>query len=74
MTSKNLSSLTDIYQLLQTPQIAAQTSNILQFLWHDLTSEYDIVGLYFTCADSVNSKICSYLCNGDYWIVSAPWA
>ena len=50
------SSLTDIYQLLQTPKTAAQTSYILQFLWRDLTSSYDIVGPYFTCADSVDSK------------------
>ena len=42
MTSKDLSSLTDVYQLLQTP---AQTS---QLLWRDLTSGYDIVGPYFT--------------------------
>ena len=56
MTSENLSSLTDVYQLLQTPQTAAQTSYILQFLWRDLTSGYDIVGPYFTCSDSVNCK------------------
>ena len=31
MTSKDMSSLTDVYQLLQTPQNAAQTSYILQF-------------------------------------------
>ena len=53
MTSKDLSSLTDVYQLLQTPQTAAQTAYILQFLWHDLTSNYDIVGPYFTHAESV---------------------
>ena len=56
MTSKDLSSLTDIYQLLQTPQTAAQASYILQFLWRNLTSSYDIVGPYFTCADSVDCK------------------
>lgn len=56
MTSKHMSSLTDAYQLLQTPQTPAQTSYILQFLWRDLTSGYDIVGPYFTCAESVNCK------------------
>ena len=56
MTSKDLSSLIDVYQLLQTPQTAAQTSYIPQFLWRDLTSSYDIVGPYFTCADSVDCK------------------
>ena len=45
MTSKDMSLLVDVYQLLQTPQTTAQTSYILQFLWRDLTSGYDIVGL-----------------------------
>ena len=49
MTSKDMSSLTDVCQLLLTPQTPAQTSYILQFLWRDLTSGYDIVGPYFTC-------------------------
>ena len=56
MTNKDLMSLTDVYQLLQAPKVVAQTSYILQFLWRDLTSTYDIVGPYFTCADSVDSK------------------
>lgn len=56
MTSKEMSSLTDAYQLLQTPQTPAKTSYILQFLWRDLTNGYDIVGPYFTCAESVDCK------------------
>jgi len=38
--------------------MVAQTSYmyILQFLWRDLTSNYDIIGPYFTSADSVVSK------------------
>ena len=46
MTNKDMSSLTDIYQLLQNPKSTAQTSYILQFLWSDLTSSYNIVGPY----------------------------
>lgn len=56
MTSEDLSSLTDVYQLLQTPQTPAQTAYILQFLWRDMTSSYDIVGPYFTRAESVDCK------------------
>ena len=57
MTHQDLSSLNDIYQLLQQPQQAPkQTSYILQFLWRDLTSCYDIVGPYFTCSESVDGK------------------
>ena len=51
-----MSSLIDVYQLLKKPHFAAQTSYILQFLWRDLTSNYDIIGPYFTCAESVDSK------------------
>ena len=33
-----------------------QTSYILQFLWRDLTSPLDIVGPYFTCPKTIESK------------------
>ena len=33
-----------------------QTSYVLQFLWRDLTSCYDIVGPYFTSSSSVEGK------------------
>ena len=49
MTAEDMSSLIDVYQLLQKPKVAAQTSYILQFLWRDLTSNYDIIGPYFNC-------------------------
>ena len=41
MTHKELPSLNDIYWLLKEPESIQQTSYILQFLWHDLTSEFD---------------------------------
>lgn len=58
MTHKDLSSLNDVYQMLQQQlhQTPKQTSYILQFLWRDLTSSYDIVGPYFTCSESVDGK------------------
>lgn len=56
MTSQDMSSLTDVFQLLQTPQPTAQTSYMLQFLWYDLTGGYDIIGPYFTCTESVDCK------------------
>ena len=28
----------------------------MTILWRDLTSNYDIIGPYFTCAESVDSK------------------
>lgn len=55
MTQKDLSSLNDIYRILQDPTVH-QTSYILQFLWRDLTSNYDVVGPYFTCSASMEAK------------------
>ena len=34
----------------------AQTSHILQFLWRDLTSDFEIIGPYFTSAGTVDNK------------------
>ena len=56
MTPKDLASLTDVYSLLQDSDAKKQTSYVLQFLWRDLTSEYDIVGPYFTCSTTVEGK------------------
>ena len=56
MTSKDLCSLNDIYRFLQQPENPKQTSYILQFLWRDLTSHYDIVGPYFTSSDSADGQ------------------
>ena len=56
MTPDDLYSLNDIYKILKDPDTNKQTSYVLQFLWRDLTSNYDIVGPYFTCSSSVESK------------------
>ena len=56
MTSRELTSLNDVYTLLQSSESSNQTSYILQFLWRDLTSEFDVVGPYFTSANSVDAK------------------
>ena len=56
MTNKDMSSLNDIYRVLKEPDSPGQTSYILQFLWRDLTSSYDIVGPYFTLKESVDAQ------------------
>jgi len=58
MNPKDMASLNDIYKILKDPE-TNQTSYILQFLWRDLTSCYDIVGTYFTSASTVESKFVS---------------
>ena len=56
MTSKEQASLHDVYQMLDGSETTQQTSYILQFLWRDLTSSFDIVGPYFTYSGSLASK------------------
>lgn len=56
VTPGDLSSLNDIYKILQDPGTNMQTSYILQFLWRDLTSSYDIVGPYYTSSTYVENK------------------
>lgn len=55
MNHVDLSSLSDVYQMLD-DDVAHQTCYILQFLWRDLTSDYDIIGPYFTCSKSLEAK------------------
>ena len=54
MNAEEQCSLADVYQLFD--DAVKQTSYILQFLWRDLTSKYDIVGPYFTCSKTMESK------------------
>ena len=56
MSHEELSSLADIYQVLSDDATTQQASYILQFLWRDLTSSFDIVGPYFTGSDTLKSK------------------
>ena len=56
MTPKDLASLNDLYTLLHSSDTGKQTLYVLQFLWRDLTSQFDIVGPYFTSSGSVDGK------------------
>ena len=51
--------MNDIYTLLKSSDTCKQASYILQFLWRDLTSEFDIIGPYFTSTNSVDGKFVS---------------
>ena len=55
MRHEEMASLADIFRTLDCNS-AKQTSHILQFLWRDLTSDFDIIGPYFTSPDTVDSK------------------
>ena len=55
MRHDEMATLGDIFQTIDEDSVA-QTSHILQFLWRDLTSDFDIIGPYFTSAGTVDSK------------------
>lgn len=55
MNHEQMASIGDIFQTIDDESVA-QTSHILQFLWRDLTSNFDIIGPYFTSAGTIDSK------------------
>ena len=56
MSEKEQASLHDIYQLFDDDQHTKMTNYIVQFLWRDLTSSFDIVGPYYTSEVVVTAK------------------
>ena len=56
MTEKEQASLHDVFQNFAKDHRVQQTSYILQFLWRDLTSPYDIIGPYFTSSEAFTAK------------------
>ena len=56
MTSKDQASLHDIFQLVETGNQTKQTNYVLQFLWRDLTSSFDIVGPYYMSENPMTAK------------------
>ena len=47
MSYEEMSSLMDVYQSISSDARVKMTTYIVQFLWRDLTSSFDIVGPYF---------------------------
>ena len=56
MSSDDYASLHDVYESLDTDEKCQKTSYIIQFLWRDLSSEFDVIGLYFTVSSTMESK------------------
>ncbi len=48
MTHDEMSSLSDVYAALSPDYRKRQTNYVLQTLWRDLTSEFDVIGPHFT--------------------------
>ena len=56
MTPAEMSCLLDVYQTLEEDHATKGTDHILQFLWRDMTSDFDIVGPYYTSNGPFESK------------------
>ena len=56
MSSQEQANLQDIFALFDPTSRLKQTSYILQFLWRDLTSSFDIVGPYCTSENPMTAK------------------
>lgn len=51
-----MSCLHDVYHALSPDELTKNTTYMLQFLWRDLTSCFDIVGPYYSSGSSFDSK------------------
>ena len=56
MTHEDMANLLDVYRTLDADASTQSTSYILQFLWRDLTSSFDLVGPYYTSSGAFESK------------------
>ena len=56
MTPDDMANLLDVYQTLDPDAATQNTTYILQVLWRDLTSSFDIVGPYYTSSGTFESK------------------
>ena len=56
MSYEEMSSLMDVYQSIASDARTKMTTYIVQFLWRDLTSSFDIVGPYYTSSGTMESK------------------
>lgn len=53
MCSDDLISLHDVYKGIIEDERCQKTVYIIQFLWRDLSSDFDVLGPYFNCSSSL---------------------
>ena len=56
MTHEQLTTLADVYEELKEGH-AEKTTYILQFLWRDISSKYDVIGPYFTSSSGLDARL-----------------
>lgn len=56
MTEDEMASLCDIYQTMDPERKTRKTKSILQTIWRDLSSKFDVLGPYFTSETGLDTK------------------
>ena len=56
MTYEEMTGLHDIYMQLDTAPHLRKTNYVIQFLWRDLCSSFDVLGPYYTSENSLENK------------------
>ena len=56
MSPDELQSLHDVFQVLEEDSRTQKASYVLQFLWRDISSDFDVVGPHFTSDKSLEAK------------------
>lgn len=56
MTSDDFSSLHDVYEDLDQEERCQKTKYVVQFIWRDLSSDFDVIGPYFTIPSTMEAK------------------
>ncbi len=56
MSSEEFISLHDVYQGLSNDERCRKTTYMLQLIWRDLSSDFDVVGPYFNCPYTMETQ------------------
>lgn len=56
ISSEDFVSLHDVYEGLCEDEKCQKTAYVVQFLWRDLSSDFDVVGPYFNCSSSLETQ------------------
>ena len=56
MTSSELQTLQDVYETINSDRKIGKTSYVLQTLWRDTSSSYDVIGPYYTSTSGLKPK------------------
>ena len=69
MTSDGFSSLHDIYEDLDQEQRCQNTMYVVQFMWRDLSSDFDVIRPYFNITSNMEAKYLHSLVNACLYTV-----